>query len=48
MIENPEGKPPLRRPMYRWKNNNNMDIKQIWYEQTGFIWLRIGTNGWIL
>jgi hypothetical protein len=48
-VGKPEGKKPLGRPSHRWVDNIKIDIKRqdgvLW---TGFIWLRIGTNGGIL
>jgi hypothetical protein len=47
MEEKPEGKRPLGRPTRR------QEVKWILEKQngvvcTGFIWLRIGTSGWLL
>jgi len=42
-------KRPLRRPRHRWEYNIRMDLNEIgWKLWTGFIWLRIGTNGKLL
>jgi hypothetical protein len=32
LIENPEGKRPLRRPRHRCKENITMDLREIGYE----------------
>ena len=46
LVEKPEGKRPLGRPMLRWEDNIKMDLQEVgcgvW---TGLIWLRIGTDG---
>jgi hypothetical protein len=44
LLGKPEGKKPLRRPRHRWEDN----IKMGWRAKTGFIWLRIRTDGRIL
>ena len=42
----PECKRPFGRPRHRWKDNINVDVKEMggvaW---TGLMWLRIGTGG---
>jgi hypothetical protein len=44
-----EGKRLLGRPRRRREDNFRMDLKERgWVIWTGFIWLRIGTNGWLL
>ena len=47
LVENPEGKRSLGRP---WcKGNIKMDLQDAgWGAWTGFVWLRIGTNGGLL
>jgi hypothetical protein len=41
-----EGKRPLGGHRRRWECNIRMDLRggNVW---TGFIWLRIGTSGWL-
>ena len=42
----PECKRPFGRPRHRWKDNINVDVKEMGGDAwTGFIWLRIGTGG---
>jgi hypothetical protein len=44
LVEEAEGKRPLRRPRRKWEDNikvNNQDVGAC----TGSIWLRIGTGG---
>jgi len=45
LVEKPEGKRPLGRPMHSWEDNINMDLEVEWGAWTGLIWLRIGTGG---
>jgi hypothetical protein len=46
LVEKPEGKRPLGRPMHSWEDNINMDLEEVeWGAWTGLIWLRIGTGG---
>jgi hypothetical protein len=49
LMENPEGKTPLRKPGRRWEDNIKANIRELgcggW---TGLIWLRIGTSGGLL
>jgi hypothetical protein len=40
MVENPEGKRPLGRPMGRWENGIKMDLRMIDWE--GVEWIRLG------
>jgi hypothetical protein len=44
LVERPEGKRPLGRPRWRWKDNIKMNLRG-WRSmgQTGFGWLRIGS-----
>jgi hypothetical protein len=45
-VGNPEGKRPLDRPRHRWEDGIRMYLGEIgWGVWSGFIWLRIGTNG---
>jgi hypothetical protein len=49
LVGKPEGRIPLERPRRRWKDNIKMDLREVgWAEQTGLIWLRIGTGGGLL
>jgi hypothetical protein len=43
-----EGNRPLGRPRRRWVDNIKMDLRLAGVVWTGFIWLRIGTNGGLL
>jgi hypothetical protein len=52
LVGTPKRKRPLKRPERRWEDNIEIDRPllmkwdlRIW---TGFIWLRIGTNGCLL
>jgi hypothetical protein len=49
LVRNPERKRPFGRPRRRWEDNKIMDLGKyggdVW---TGFIWLRIATNGGLL
>jgi hypothetical protein len=46
LVEKPEGKRPVGRPMSRWKDNIRRNVREIgWEGVTGFIWLRIGASG---
>jgi len=42
LVGKPEGKRPLGRPRYRWKDNIKKWDVGVW---TGSSWLRIGTGG---
>ena len=49
LVRKPEGKRPLGRPRRIWEVNIKMDLQEVggggdWVE-TGWIWLRIGTDG---
>jgi len=46
LVGKPEGKRPLGRPRRRWEDNIKMDLREVggWVE-TGWSWLRIGTDG---
>jgi hypothetical protein len=49
LVEKPEGKRPFGRSRLRWEDGIRMDIREIgWGLWSGFMWLRIGTDGWIL
>jgi hypothetical protein len=49
LVGKPEGKRPLGRPMRGWKDGLRMDPGKIgWDVWSGFLWLRIGTGGWLL
>jgi len=40
-----EGKRPFGRPRCRWENNIKMDLREVGGVETGWSWLRIGTDG---
>jgi len=45
----PEGKRLLGRPRHKWEDNiRRMDLREIGWVWTGFIWLRVGTSNWPL
>jgi hypothetical protein len=44
LVGKPEGKRALGTPRRKWEYNTRMDVR-VW---TGFIWLRIKTNGGLL
>jgi hypothetical protein len=46
LVGKPEGKRPLGRPRSRWEDNIKMDLQK-WegVVETGWRWLKIGTNG---
>ena len=43
LVVKPEGKRPLGRPRRRWEDNIKMDLREV--VETGWSWLRIGTDG---
>ena len=43
-----ELKRPLGRPRRRWENNIKINQKEIDWETTGLMWLRIGISGGLL
>jgi hypothetical protein len=46
VVGRPEGKRPLGRPRHRWEVNIKMDLRRTGIDgETGFGWLRIGSNG---
>jgi hypothetical protein len=45
LVENPEGKIPLGKPMYIWYDNIRMDPREIGGAGS---WLRLGTIGGLL
>jgi len=45
LVGKPEGKRPLRRPRRRWEDNIKMDFWEVGRVETGWGWLRIGTDG---
>ena len=46
LVREPEGKRPLERHRYRWKDNIKMDVQDVgWGSWTGLMWLRIRTVG---
>jgi hypothetical protein len=42
LVGKPEGERPLRRPRHKWEDNIKMDIRDIGWEWTGLILLRLG------
>jgi hypothetical protein len=49
LVGKPEGTRPHGRPRRRWEDGIRMDLREIgWGGWTGFDWLRIGTDGWLL
>jgi hypothetical protein len=49
LLGKPEGKRPLGRPGHRWEDNTETDLHEVgWGAYTRFIWLRIGSSGWLL
>jgi len=45
LVGKPEGKRPLGRPRRRWEDNINLDLREVGRVETGWSWLRIGTDG---
>ena len=45
LVGKPEGKRTLGRPRRRWENKFKMDLQEVGGVETGWIWLRIGTDG---
>jgi hypothetical protein len=49
LVGKPEGNRPLGRPRRRWKDNFMLDLRDVGFGVwIGFIWLRIGIDGWLL
>jgi hypothetical protein len=51
LVEKPEGKRPLGRPICRWMGNIKMNLRETGWDGVdwiGLIWLRIGTSGRLL
>jgi len=50
LIRKPKGKRPLLRhiPRYSSEDSTRMDLREIRWEGTGFVWLRIGASGRLL
>ena len=44
LVGKPEGKRPLGRPRRRWEDIK-MDLREVGGVDTGWSWLRIGTDG---
>jgi len=42
LVGKPEGKRPLGRPRRTWEDSIMMDLREV---ETGWSWLRIGTDG---
>ena len=45
LVGKPEGKRPLGKPRHRWEDNIKMDLLKVGGVETGWSWLRIGTDG---
>jgi len=45
LVGKPEGKRQLGRPRRRWEDNIKMDLWEVGGVETGWSWLRIGTDG---
>ena len=45
LVGKPEGKRPLGRPRRRWEDNIKIDIQEVGGVETGWSWLRIGSDG---
>jgi len=45
LVGKPEGKRPLGRPRRRWEDNIKVYLREVVGVETGWIWLRIGTDG---
>jgi len=45
LVGKPEGKRPLWKPRRRWEENIKMDLRKVGGVETGWSWLRIGTDG---
>jgi hypothetical protein len=48
LVENPEGKMPLRRPRCRWEGKIKMSLTYCGKAFAGLIWIRVGTGGGLL
>jgi len=46
LVGKSEGKRPLRRSRYRWKDNIRMDLREIWWEVVDWIYLRQDKERW--
>ena len=47
LVGKPEGKRPLRRSKYTWKDNIKVDLQEVgwWGGMDWIVWFRIGTGG---
>jgi len=45
LVGKPEGKRPLGRPRRKWEDKIKMDLREVGGVETGWSWLRIGTDG---
>jgi len=45
LVGKPEGKSALGRPRRRWEDTIKMDLQEVGGVETGWSWLRIGTDG---
>jgi len=48
LVGKPEGKRPLERPRRRWEDHIKMGLREVGGLETGWSWLRIGTNSGLL
>jgi len=48
LVGKPEEKGPLGRPRRRWEDTIKIDLREVGGGETGWSWLRIGTDGWHL
>jgi hypothetical protein len=49
LMGNPEGKRPLGRPRCRWVDSIKIDLREIGWDGTDWIYLaQVGTNGGLL
>jgi len=45
LVGKPEGKRPFGRPRHRCEDNIKIDLREVGGVETGWSWLRIGTDG---
>jgi hypothetical protein len=46
LVGKSDGKRPLERPERRWDDNSKMNLKRnVTWQWTGLVWLRIGIGG---
>jgi hypothetical protein len=44
LVGKPAEKRPLGRPSHRWEGITRMDLREVGWVWTGYIWLRIGSS----